>query len=494
MSVALNIPFFSIILTMVAGVFASMMNGKQAMRLNLATSFTCFILNGILLIYMYMDPQAITFLMGHFTAPWGNEIRFGPFEVLMATAFSLVMFLTVLTGTDKVFTNTHESKLNMYFLMMNMLLSSTLALVYTNDLFTTYVFVEINTLCSCGFVAAKNTGKAVAASIKYLIMSLLGSGLFLMSIIILYVLTGHLLMPNVRESVDILMLTGSYRMPITIIVGLLAVSIAIKSALYPFHNWVPTAYDRAYNLSNGLSSGLVLKSYIVLLMKIFYRVFGLETIVELKIFNILFFFGLLSMILASLEAVKEDNVKKMLSLSSIAQIGYIYVGISMGTMEGFAAATFTMISHCFMKPMLFASCEGLMSVSDNSKKIEFLRGSALHNPVAGIAFGVGTLSMIGFPLFSGFYGKYLLAVAAAGIPSKMWYVLAALAISTLLNAIYFLNVLQNIYTRRVEDTTVYQPISKHYIYSMTAFILVNIALGFMSSFMTRLIMSGLELL
>lgn len=283
-------------------------------------------------------------------------------------------------------------------------------------------------------------------------------------------------------------------MPITIIVGLLSVSIAIKSALYPFHNWVPSAYDRAYNLSNGISSGLVLKSYIILLIKIYYRVFGLETIVELKILNIFFLFGIMSMLLASLDAVRESNIKKMLSYSSIAQIGYIYVGMSMGTDEGFTAAIFTMISHCFMKPMLFASCEGLMSVSDNSKQIKDLRGAAYFNPVAGLAFGVGTFSMIGFPLFSGFYGKYLLAFAGAGNPSKMWFVLGALILSTLLNAIYFLHVLQLIYTKRTDTKASTCQVTKEYTGYMILFMVINLALGFASALITHLIVVGLDFL
>ncbi len=496
MELALNFPFFCIILTMAGGIFSSVLKGRQAYYLNIAITTAVFLMNLCLLVLMYQEPQAITFMMGHFPAPWGNEIRFGPFEVLMATIFSMVMLLSVVTGTEKVFDKIHPSKVNMYFLMMNMLLSSTLALVYTNDLFTAYVFVEINTLCACGFVAAKNTRKAIAATIKYLIMSLLGSGLFLMSIIILYVLTGHLLMPNVRESVDILMAEGSYTMPFTIIIGLMSVSIAIKSALYPFHNWVPNAYDRAFNMSNALSSGLVLKSYIVLLIKIFYRVFGLETIASLHILNIFFIFGLMSMILASIDAMRVDNVKKMLSYSSISQIGYIYMAMSLGTDAGFMAAAYIMISHCLIKSLLFVGCEGLMSTANNSKQAEDWIGSGFRNPMAGLAFGLGTLSMIGFPLCSGFYAKYLLAMAASEMSGRMWVVLGALAVSTLLNAIYFLRVLQLIYTKPEDETLppVDKSISKQYHWGMAVFILVNLSLGVTYGWVTEVILSGLTLL
>lgn len=203
------------------------------------------------------------------------------------------------------------------------------------------------------------------------------------------------------------------------------------------------------------------------------------------------------MLLASVEAVREDNVKKMLSYSSISQIGYIYVGISLGTTAGFTAAVFTTIAHCLMKSMLFVACEGLMSVSDNSKNAEDLRGSGLVNPMAGLAFGVGTLSMIGFPLFSGFYGKYLLAIASSGNGGRMWIVLAVLALSTLLNALYFLRVLQLIFGQKEEDAPENQErpkISRQYHLFMGIFIAVNLSLGLTYGWVTKLIVSGLILL
>ncbi len=489
-----NFPFFSIILTMAAGIVSSVLRGRASYYLNLAVTTLCLAMNGILLGAMYRSPTAVTYLMGHFEAPWGNEIRFGPFEALMATVFCLVMLLSCLSQREIVFSRIHASNLNLFFLMMNLLLSSTLALVYTNDLFTAYVFVEINTLCACGFVAAKNTRKAIAATIKYLIMSLLGSGLFLMSIILIYVLTGHLLMVNVQESLTVLMASGEYTMPLTIIVGLLSVSIAIKSALFPFHNWVPNAYDRAFLLSNALSSGLVLKSYIILLIKIFYRVLGLDIITTLEVHDILFVFGLLSMVVASVDAVRENNIKKMLAYSSIAQIGYTYTAIGLGTSAGFAAAAYIIIAHSLTKSMLFVSCEGLMSVSGHSKRVDDLAGSGFSNPWAGVAFSLGALSMIGFPLLSGFFAKYMLAAAAADHATKIWLVLAALCISTVLNAIYFLRIVQTIFTRPDGFQRKNPPLSLRYRLSMGLFIAVNLAFGLAFTPVVQLITTGLNLL
>ena len=137
-------------------------------------------------------------MMGHWPAPWGNEIRGGPLEALMATMFCIVMGFSVLGGLGNIFEDVPKKKQYLYFLMMNLLLCSMIALIYTNDMFTAYVFIEINTLAACAIVMAKEGGETIVATIRYLIMSLLGSGLFLMGIALLYNITGHLLMESLH--------------------------------------------------------------------------------------------------------------------------------------------------------------------------------------------------------------------------------------------------------------------------------------------------------
>lgn len=488
-----NFPFFCIILTMAGGIISSILKSKKAYWVNVGVVFTCFIMSLTLLINMIIDPQAYTFMMGHFPAPWGNEIKFGPFEAMMATTLSITMLLVVISEKKRIFENVKESKVNLFCLMLNLMLSSLFALIYTNDLFTAYVFIEINTLCACGLVMAKESGKSIAATIKYLIMSLLGSGLFLVSITLIYDLTGHILMPNVQESLTALMSSSKYILPITIIVGLMAVGIAIKSALFPFHSWLPNAYNSAMNVSNALSSGLVLKGYIILLIKIFYRVLGLELFGALKVSNVLFLFGFLAVIIGSLDALREFNIKRMLAYSSIAQIGYIFMGIGIGTTAGFLAASFTIIVHSITKALLFTSCEGLMSVSDNSRYFSDLKGSALRNPLAGAGFALGAFTMIGVPLLSGFGSKYMLAMAGMESSRKMWFVLIALAVSTLLNAMYFIKVLMTIYTK-TDESIVRVKNGFNYTFGVSAFIILNLFVGVFYQRVVDILATGLALL
>lgn len=488
-----NFPFFCILLTMASGIISSVLSGKNAYKLNVMCISACLVMSLCLLGFMISSPQQITYLMGHFPEPWGNEIRFGPLEALIASVFCFVMLFSLVSGKRDIFEDVKPKNLNLFYLMINLLLSSLLALVYTNDLFTAYVFVEINTLSACAVVMAKENGKTISATIRYLIMSLLGSGLFLLSIILIYDLTGHLLMPNIHESMVALMKNGTYKLPITIIVGLLAVGMAMKSALFPFHTWLSHAHASATTSSSAILSGLVLKGYIILLIKVFYRVLGLEIISQLKVTNVLFVFALLGMIIGSIDAIKEDHIKRMIAYSSVSQMGYIYLGIGLGTPAGFLAAVFNIIVHAITKPMLFSAAGGLADASHHQYHFNELKGSAYRNPIAGIAFVIGSFSMIGLPFFAGFATKYYLAGAAMLSPHKMWFVLFGLAVSTVLNAIYYTRALAVIYNKEGQDTEKYKN-SKSYIIGMSVFIVANIALGLFYQRVVDVIISGLSLL
>ena len=201
-----NVPFFCIMLSMFSGTVSSVLPGKWARRLNTSMLTLVIGMSGWLLLYLVTSGiGSYTYMMGHFPAPWGNELRVGVLEAMMALFFSVIMLLSLLGGRKKLAGEVEGSKHNIYYILCNLLLSSLLALVYTNDLFTAYVFVEINTIAACGLIMVRQNGRCIEAAVRYMIMSLLGSGLILLSICMIYDLTGHLLMENIRQQVSVLM-------------------------------------------------------------------------------------------------------------------------------------------------------------------------------------------------------------------------------------------------------------------------------------------------
>ena len=275
----------------------------------------------------------------------------------------------------------------------------------------------------------------------------------------------------------------------------MSVGLAIKSALFPFHAWLPDAYGYSTVSSAAILSSLVSKGYIFLLIKIIYRVIGFDIFGASEIIDVLFIFGLMGMIFGSLSAIKENDVRRMIAFSSVAQIGYIYMGIGMGTQDGMAASVFHILSHAATKSLLFIAAIGLTDVSAGSRKFIDLTGAAYRNKWAGVAFTVGSLSMVGVPLFSGFISKLLFAQAAVQVNGKMLPALIVLGISTILNAIYFMKTVIRIYTPI--ETDQYSSITfknmKLYAVTLVCFIVLNVILGVSSQPIVDLIGQGLAM-
>lgn len=503
-----NFPFFGILLSLGSGVLTSIMDSKIARIWNTIVLTAVTVMSAALFAYMLRVRESYTFMMGHFPAPWGNEIRAGILEAGMALFFCIIMFLSMKAGEQYIDRDVEDSKVNLFYIMINLLLSSLLALIYTNDLFTAYVFVEINTISACGLIMITQGGRVIEAAMRYMIMNSLGSGLLLMGICILYDITGHLLMSNIKESIEALYAQGVYNVPIVSSVGMICAGLAIKSALYPFHTWLPDAYGYATASSAAILSSLVSKGYIFLLIKIFYRVVGIDVILDIKIVNVLFIFGLAGMIMGSVNAIMENDIRRMVAFSSVAQIGYIFMGFGLGGAFAMVAAIFHILSHAATKSLLFLASAGLTDVSGGSTRFKDLTGSGFRNPVAGIAFLIGACSMVGLPMFSGFISKLLFAQAAVlNNMGKLLPTILCLAVSTVLNTVYFMKTVIRIYTpsasvnskkmnfaAAVKDGGAIAKTPVRYAVSLLLLILLNMALGCCSQPIVNWITSGLAML
>lgn len=497
MSFVQNFPCFSIVLCMVAGIISTPVKGKTAKRITLAVVTLVILMSLATMLYVISTGESFVYTMGKYPAPWGNEIRAGVLETMLAAVFGIVMLCSLMGGMDHIFKNVDEEKINLYFILVDLLLSSLLAIIYTNDLFTGYVFVEINTIAACGMIMIRKSGRSLIAATRYMVMSLIGSGLFLIGLAMLYDITGHLLMENAHEAMVRLVETNQYRLPILVIISVITVGLAIKSGLYPFHSWMPDAYGYSTISSSAILSSLVSKSYIILLIKIFYRVIGFDLIIKSKIVNILFVFGLIGMVMGSVGAIMAKDIYQMIAYSSIAQIGYIYMGIGLATEAGMVAAVFHILTHAVTKSLLFLAGKGLNDASEHRRIFSALQGAAFRNPLAGTAFLIGSLSMVGIPMLAGFISKLLFAMAALNASSsKVLITLVVLAVSTILNAVYFLHTVIRIYTPvnvPEELRNVHVHMSAGAAAAVSCLIIMNFVLGLMSQPVTDLIQFGLEM-
>ena len=438
-----NFPFFSILLTLMGAVASSVMSGRRARHTTLLLMAANLAFTVSVMIYTLQTGDSYAYKMGHFPAPWGNEIRVGVLETVSLTVFLLVMLFSFLGGMRRSEKDIEPTKYNIYCILTDLTMLSLIALVYTNDLFTAFVFIEINTLAAAGLVMMRQHGRALVAGVRYMMMNLLGSSLFLIGIVILYTITGHLLMVNIHERIVELAASGQYHVPLTVVVSLISVGLAMKCALFPFDKWLPAAYSNSTPSGSAMLSSIVSKGYIFLLIKVYVRVIG-----SLGICDVLFIFGAIGMVAGSVNAMRAKTTRMMVAYSSVAQIGYIFAALGLGNELGMLCALWHMLAHSATKSMLFISAHTLDHASGDTHLRKDLRGGFYRSPLAAAAFTLGAANLVGVPMLSVFVTKVTMAQAAVMTGGRH----TVIALCALVNAYYCLGTTMQLYIPDHEHT------------------------------------------
>lgn len=212
-----DIPMFSILLVLMSAMVIPFFS-KKSWGLNLVRGVEVVVaaLSAVLLVQLSESGESFTYQMGHFPAPWGNLLRCGPLEALLALVFSLVMILSLCAGAEDIRRDVRADRQGSYCVLMQLLFGALLAMIYTDDLFTAYVFIEIAAVTACMAVVAKESGRSVVSAIRYLIFSCLGSGLVLLGIALLYCITGQLLFSSLEQAVLELVASRTYTLPLVV--------------------------------------------------------------------------------------------------------------------------------------------------------------------------------------------------------------------------------------------------------------------------------------
>lgn len=435
----MHIPLWGILTALATAIIGVVIKKPPKIRVFTIISIAVIVIANGFLLYQFRGDTAhyFEYSLGAYPAPWGNTFRVSVIEVMMSMVFGVIIMLSVIGGARLTKTDIKYDYKVMYYVMINVLYASIMAMIYSNDIFTTYVFLEINAMASFGIIVLKGSGHTIRATLKYFVMSSIGSGLYLFGCAMLYGVTGHLAMGHVAEAIQTLYATGQYTYPLIVAFVLIFLGLAIKSALYPFHSWLPDAHSSATTTSSAILSGVVLKGYIITAAKFIYRIYGPEMLRELNLLMIIVIFGFIAMIIGSVMAIVQTDFKKMIAYSSVSQVGYIFVGFGLGTTAGLLAAFYHVIAHAITKSGLFLIAGNtIYKVNDKRHKQYYGIGKAL--PVSFAIFTLFGLSMVGIPPSIGFLTKWNLGQGLVG--SGLNWGIILIIISSLLNAIYFLTV------------------------------------------------------
>lgn len=377
------------------------------------------------------------YYMGGWAPPWGIEFRIDSLGALMLLLVTAITLLIGLYSKRSVVKEIPAKEVPFYSVYLVMV-AGLAGLVSTADMFNLYVFLEITSLASYGLVSIGG-GAAVVSAFRYVILGTVGATFYLLAVGYLYSMTGSLNMADLSQ-----ILPGLYDST-TVLVGFafFVIGISIKMALFPMHTWLPGAYANAPSAVSALLAATSTKVAAYVLVRVMFFVFEPRFSIEtIPVATLLGWIGAAAMILGSVMAIAQSDFKRMLAYSSVAQIGYIVLGIGLANPAGFTGAILHLLNHAFMKGGLFLVA-GAIVYRTGLREIREFRGLSVKMPLTAATFSVCALAMVGIPPTGGFFSKFYLILGA--IDAGNWVFVGVIVLSSVLALAYLANVLRYMY-------------------------------------------------
>ncbi len=437
-------PHLSVLLVIVPLIAAPLCAFFSNRHLAWAIAFTAAITSfGIscLLLAAVIDGSVISYHIGGWAPPWGIEYR-----VDAANAFVLVIIsfigAQVLPYARRSIEKEFDESTHSYFYVCYLLcLTGLLGVVITGDAFNVFVFLEISSLSTYALVAfgAKRDRRALTAAYNYLIMGTIGATFFVIGLGLLYMVTGTLNMVDLAER---LAAFGDSRTTQVAFVFIL-VGMGLKLAMFPLHLWLPNAYTYAPSAVTAFLAATATKVAVYVLLRFIFSVFRFEFSFEaLTLEYIVMPLAILAMFAASIAAVFQQDIKRLLAYSSIAQVGYILLGITLLNHTGLTAGIIHLFNHAVTKGAMFMAV-GCFVYQIGSSRLPDLKGIGHTMPWTTAGLVVGGLSLIGVPLTAGFISKWYLIQAS--IEAGSLFIAGLIVLSSLIAVVYVWRIVEAAY-------------------------------------------------
>ena len=379
----------------------------------------------------------VQYFMGGWAPPWGIEYRIDHLGALMLLLVGFVTLLVGLYSKRSVLRELPDKEVPFYSVYL-LLVSGLMGMLVTADMFNLYVFLEISSLTSYALISIGG-GAAVVSAFRYVILGTVGAAFYLLAVGYLYSATGTLNMADLAT-----ILPNLYETNVVLVgFGFFVIGISIKMALFPMHAWLPGAYSDAPSAVSALIAATTTKVAAYVLVRVMFFVFEPRFSVDMiPVTTLLSWMGAIAMILGSVIAMAQSDLKRLLAYSSVAQIGYIVLGVGLANPMGLTGGLLHLVSHAFAKGCLFLVA-GAIVYRTGIREIRELRYLSVKMPWTAATFTVAAFSMIGIPPTSGFFSKLYLILGA--IDAEQWLFVAVILVSSVLALMYFVNVVRYIY-------------------------------------------------
>lgn len=389
----------------------------------------------------------ITHDLGGWQPPIGIEYVLDPLSAFMVTIVTLIGLLICVYPVDAAFDTRPHRGVPLYPLVL-LLLAGLVGVMLSGDLFHLFVMLEIYAISTYGLVSLGGD-RGTLAALRYLLLGTVGSGLYLLGVGFLYFSTGTLNMADMAAALPALADSPS----VLGAMGLIVIGLAIKMALFPLHVWLPDAHSFSPPGVAALLAAVQVKAAAYALTRILFDVFGPAYLGTdgLPVSEALTWFGLAGILVGSVLAIRQTDLKRMLAYSTVAQLGYIGVGIGLATPLALVGALLHVLNHALMKSGLFLVAGGIIQRT-GLKSIPRFAGLGKRMPLTMAGFAVAALSMVGIPPLAGFWSKFYLVWGAVELGN--WAVAAVIAASSLLTLVYFVRLFEQIFVREPQEAAV----------------------------------------
>jgi multicomponent Na+:H+ antiporter subunit D len=387
----------------------------------------------------------ISYPIGDWAAPWGIEYRVDRVSALVLVIVTAIGAVLMPFARTSVAHEIASDRAYLFYTMYLLCLTGLLGIAITGDVFNLFVFLEISSLSSYVLISIGQDRRALSAAYNYLVMGTVGATFYVIGVGMLYMMTGTLNMADLATRLPAVADTRTILMAL----AFLTVGLSLKLALFPLHMWLPNAYTHAPSVVTAFLAATATKVAVYALIRIYFTVFGEVDLFESTPMGpILMLLALTGMFTASAVAIFQNNLKRMLAYSSIAQIGYMVLGLSFTSVTGLAGGIIHLFNHALMKNALFLAL-GCVVLRIGTVHIDGFQGLGRRMPLTMAAFVVGGLSLIGVPLTVGFISKWYLVQAA--LEKGCWLIAVLIVMSSLLAVIYVWRVVEVAYFRPVPE-------------------------------------------
>ena len=444
----LQLPVFIVIVPLMVSLAISLTGWwykRSAFALSMAALSVCLVCS-VLIFNMVFNQGVIAYHMGGWIPPFGIEYKIDHLTAFMLVLISFISFVTAIYA-KKIVEKELPDKIFLFWSLYLLLITGLFGIIITGDLFNLFVLLEVASLTGYALVAVGDK-RATVAGFRYLIIGTIGACFYLLGVGYLYIATGTL---NMGDLAQLLPAIYGSRTVITAFVFIF-IGFSIKIALFPLHAWQPDAYTHATSAVSIIISTAVSKTFAYALIRIIFSVFTINFIkTVLPLFNVICWLGATAIILGSVYAIAQDNLKRMLAYSSIANVGYIVLGVGLAasTTLGLTPAMMHILNHAIIKGAMFMAACGFI-YKFNLWNISDFSGLSRKMPYSALVLIIASLAMIGLPPGGGFVSKWYLILAA--IDAGQYPFAVVIFISTLLMLVYFWRVIETMYIKPLNES------------------------------------------